>query len=299
MIAYHKPVLLSESVGGLDIKPNGVYVDATFGGGGHSREILSKLDGGRLFGIDQDEDVLANIPDDDRFTFIRHNFRFLSRFLDYYGIESIDGILADLGVSSHHFDEPERGFSFRFDSSIDMRMNQKAKVSAIDVLANYPEQELSKMFWEFGELKNARRIAKSIVEFRGHKPINQTTHLRDALSGLLPKHNDHQFLAKIYQALRIEVNSEIAFLKDFLEQAGARLKKGGRMVVISYHSLEDRLVKTYLRDGTFVKDNSIDLYGNSKKVFKLINKKVIVPTEEEIAENNRARSAKLRIAEKL
>lgn len=299
MTDYHQPVLLNESIDGLNIKPDGIYVDVTFGGGGHSREILKKLNNGRLFGLDQDEDVLANIPDDPRFTFIQHNFRFLKNFLKYHEVDHIDGLLADLGVSSHHFDEPGRGFSFRFHSAIDMRMNQQSNFSARDLLNTYTEQEISKILWEYGELKNARRVAKSIVAYRQNNAIDETRDLVEAVSGLMPKHAENQFLAKLYQALRIEVNHEIDYLKEMLEQALEFLSPGGRLVVISYHSLEDRIVKTFMRNGTFSTEEEFDLYGTKKPVFKAVNKKVIIPTEEEVKLNNRARSAKLRIAEKL
>lgn len=299
MTGYHQPVLLKESVDGLNIKPEGIYVDVTFGGGGHSREILSRLGGnGRLFGMDQDEDVLENIPDDSRFTFIRHNFRFLKNFLKYHGVEQIDGLLADLGVSSHHFDAPERGFSFRFHSVIDMRMNQKSDFSARDLLNTYTEQELSKLFWEYGELKNARKLARNIVAHRATNPFDETRDLIEAVSDCLPKHGENQYLAKLYQALRIEVNHEIDYLKEMLEQALDFLSPGGRLVVISYHSLEDRLVKNFIRDGSFSKEQEFDLYGNKPSVFRSVTKKVVIPTDEEIRMNNRARSAKLRIAEK-
>jgi 16S rRNA (cytosine1402-N4)-methyltransferase len=299
MTDYHQPVLLNESIDGLNIKPDGNYVDVTFGGGGHSREILKRLEKGRLFGLDQDQDVLANIPDDPRFTFIQHNFRFLKNFLKYHEVEQIDGLLADLGVSSHHFDEADRGFSFRFQSAIDMRMNKQSDFSARDLLNTYSEQDLSKVLWEYGELKNSRKVASNIVSYRQNKSINETSDLVEAVSGLIPKHVENQFLAKLYQALRIEVNHEMDYLKEMLEQALEFLSPGGRLVVISYHSLEDRIIKTFMRNGTFSKEEEFDLYGTKKHVFKVINRKVIIPTDEEINLNNRSRSAKLRIAEKL
>lgn len=298
MTDYHDPVLLSESVEGLNIKPNGIYVDVTFGGGGHSREILKSLDSGRLFGVDQDEDVLKNIPEDERFTFIRHNFRFIKRFLKYHQVDKVDGILADLGVSSHHFDEAARGFSFRFDSEIDMRMNTRSEFSAKDLLSTYTEEDLSRIFWEYGELKNSRKLAKRIVEYRSKNAIKETSDLVKAIEGLVPKFTEHQFLAKLYQAMRIEVNHEIDYLKEMLEQALELLKPGGRLVVISYHSLEDRVVKNFIRNGGFEVEEAFDLYGTKKAALKAINKKVIVPGEEEIKRNNRSRSAKLRVAEK-
>ncbi len=299
MTGYHQPVLLNESVDGLDIKSDGVYVDATFGGGGHSREILKHLEKGKLFGIDQDEDVLGNIPDDERFVFIRHNFRFLKNFLKYHGVEKIDGLLADLGVSSHHFDVAARGFSFRFRSTIDMRMNQHSDFSAKDLLNTYSEQELFRVLKDYGELKNARRVARSIVQYREKEAIDETRNLMEAVESLMPKRGEHQFLAKLYQGIRIEVNHEIDYLKEMLEQTLQFLKPGGRLVVISYHSIEDRIVKNFMRDGAFTVDESIDLYGGKKQVFKAVNRKVIVPGEEELKVNNRARSAKLRIAEKI
>lgn len=299
MTQYHQPVMLQESVDGLNINPNGYYVDVTFGGGGHSREILKYLKSGKLLSFDQDQDAVANIPDDKNFLFAHHNFRFLSRFLSYHGIEKIDGLLADLGVSSHHFDIAERGFSFRFDASIDMRMNQKSKRSAVDVLNKYEHGQLAKVLREYGELKNASKVANAILKFRETKAIKETKDLLEATSSCIPKHSENQFLAKLYQAIRIEVNAEMETLKSMLEQARDALKPGGRLVVISYHSLEDRLVKEFIRDGAFEKDESIDLYGVQKKVFKPMHKKVLVPSDEEIKMNNRARSARLRIAEKL
>lgn len=299
MTDYHQPVLLQESVEGLNIDPSGYYVDVTFGGGGHSREILKYLKGGKLLAFDQDQDAVANVPDDDNFLFAHHNFRFLSRFLNFHGMEQIDGLLADLGVSSHHFDIAERGFSFRFDASIDMRMNQKSKLSAVEILNTYEHGKLAKVLRDYGELKNASKVANAILRFRDEKEIKETQDLLDAVRSCVPKQGENQFLAKLYQAIRIEVNHEMDYLKSMLEQARDALKPGGRLVVISYHSLEDRLVKEFIRDGAFEKEESIDLYGVQKKVFKPTHKKVLVPTDEEIERNNRARSARLRIAEKL
>ncbi len=299
MTAYHQPVLLKESIDGLNIQPNGNYVDATFGGGGHSREIIKRLTDGKLLAFDQDADALANIPEDSRFLFAHHNFRYLKNFLQYYNIEKIDGLLADLGVSSHHFDEAKRGFSFRFEALVDMRMNQESDFSAVDVLNGYEYKDLCRIFREYGELKNASKIASKIVDFRQKKTIEETRDLLEALENILPRHIENQFLAKVYQAIRIEVNKEMENLKLMLEQARDCLKPGGRLVIISYHSLEDRIVKDFIRDGGFEKNEEIDLYGVQKKVFKPVNKKIIVPTDEEIEQNNRARSAKLRIAEKL
>ncbi len=296
---YHTPVLLKESIEGLQIKPQGIYVDVTFGGGGHSREILKKLNKGKLVAFDQDDDALQNLIDDDRFIFVNHNFRFLKNFLKYHGFETVDGILADLGVSSHHFDQPERGFSFRHDGELDMRMNRSAKVSAKDIINQYTEQELAKIFWEYGELKNSRKLAKIIVEKRADKEINTIKSFTDLLMPLIPRHTEHKFLAKIFQALRIEVNREMEFLKEMLLQTADVIKPGGRLVVITYHSLEDRLVKNFIKNGKFEGEAEKDFYGKVDVPFKAINRKIITPDEKEIAENNRARSAKLRIAEKL
>jgi len=298
-MGYHTPVLLNESVEGLQIKPQGIYVDVTFGGGGHSHEILKKLNEGKLVAFDQDDDALQNLIDDDRFIFVNHNFRFLKNFLKYNGIEKVEGILADLGVSSHHFDQPERGFSFRYDGDLDMRMNRSSKVSARDIINQYPEQELSKIFWEYGELKNSRKLARAIVNIRADKEINTINAFTDLLMPFIPKHAEHKFLAKIFQALRIEVNREMEFLKEMLLQTADVIKPGGRLVVITYHSLEDRLVKNFIKHGKFEGEAEKDLYGRTDVPFKAINRKVITPDEKEIAENNRARSAKLRIAEKL
>ncbi len=298
-MGYHTPVLLNESVDGLQIKPQGIYVDVTFGGGGHSHEILKKLNNGKLVAFDQDDDALQNLIDDDRFIFVNHNFRFLKNFLKYHGIEKVDGILADLGVSSHHFDQPERGFSFRYDGGLDMRMNRSAKVSAKDIVNQYPEQELAKIFWEYGELKSSRKLAKVIVNHRVNNQINTIKEFTDLLMPFIPKHAEHKFLAKIFQALRIEVNREMDFLKEMLLQTADVIIPGGRLVVITYHSLEDRLVKNFIKNGKFEGEAEKDFYGRIDVPFKAINRKVITPDEKEIVENNRARSAKLRIAERL
>jgi len=298
-MGYHTPVLLKESIDGLQIKPQGIYVDVTFGGGGHSHEILKKLNKGKLVAFDQDDDALQNLIDDERFVFVNHNFRFLKNFLKYHGFEKVDGILADLGVSSHHFDQPERGFSFRYDGELDMRMNRSAKVSAKDIINQYPEQELAKIFWEYGELKNSRKLARAIVNNRTDKKINTIKSFTDLLMPFIPKHAEHKFLAKIFQALRIEVNREMDFLKEMLLQTADVIKPGGRLVVITYHSLEDRLVKNFIKHGKFKGEAEKDLYGRTDVPFKAVNRKVIMPGEKEIIENNRARSAKLRIAEKL
>jgi len=296
---YHNPVLLKETVDGLNIKPDGVYVDVTFGGGGHSREIMKRLGpDGRLFAFDQDEDAQANVIDDERFQLIPENFRFIKRYLRFYGVKQVDGILADLGVSSHQFDVAERGFSTRFDAKLDMRMSQKSELNAYAVVNEYDEQQLRKMFFEYGELKSANGLAAAIVNARKEKPVKNTEELKQVLSRFLPAHKSNKILAQIYQAIRIEVNQEIEVLKEFLEQSLEVLKPGGRLSVISYHSLEDRLVKRFMRNGMFEGEPERDMFGNFEVPFKSIEK-LIVPTEEEIAVNNRARSAKLRVAEKL
>ena len=296
---YHNPVLLKETVDGLDIKPDGVYVDVTFGGGGHSREIMSRLGpNGKLFAFDQDEDAQANVIQDDRFTLIPENFRFLKRYLRFYSIKEVDGVLGDFGVSSHQFDVAERGFSTRFDAELDMRMNQKSAVSAYNVVNEYEEQQLKKMFFEYGELKNAGALANTIVNARRDNGIKSTEQLKQVLGRFLPAHKSNKILAQIYQAIRIEVNQEIDVLKEFLEQTLEVLKPGGRLSVISYHSLEDRLVKRFIRNGMFEGEPERDMFGNFEVPLKAVGK-LIVPTEEEIELNNRARSAKLRIAEKL
>lgn len=296
---YHLPVLLEESVDGLNIKPNGVYVDATFGGGGHSKEILKRLKDGKLLGFDQDEDALANVPDDRRFIFIRHNFRFLRNFLRYYGIEAIDGLIADLGVSSHHFDSPHRGFSFRFESDLDMRMNTNADFSAKDLVNSYKAEDLTRVFKQYGELKNAGRLSRNILAYRNNKTIQSIRDLLEAITDCMPAHSENQYLAKVFQAIRIEVNHEIEYLKELLVQAAEFLVTGGRLVVISYHSLEDRLVKNFMRNGRFDPRQETDLYGNIIRPLEPVNRHVIVPGEDEQNRNSRARSARLRIAEKL
>ena len=296
---YHNPVLLMETVDGLDIKPDGVYVDVTFGGGGHSKEILKRLGpNGRLFGFDQDEDALANALDDERFTLINENFRFIKRFLRFHGVKSVDGILADLGVSSHQFDVAERGFSTRFDAELDMRMSQKNDLSAYKVVNEYDEANLRRVFYDYGELKNAPAIARVILEARENEEIKNTEQLKNVLSRFLPAHKSHKILAQMYQAIRIEVNQEMDVLKEFLEQSLEILNPGGRLSVISYHSLEDRLVKRYIKNGMFEGEPERDFFGNFSVPFKTIGK-LIVPNDAEIRINNRARSAKLRIAEKV
>ncbi|WP_289665139.1 16S rRNA (cytosine(1402)-N(4))-methyltransferase RsmH [Flavobacterium panacagri] len=296
---YHNPVLLHPTVDGLDIKPDGVYVDVTFGGGGHSKEILKRLGpNGRLFAFDQDEDALANALPDERFTLINENFRFIKRFLRFHGVKEVDGILADLGVSSHQFDVPERGFSTRFDAELDMRMSQKNDLNAYRVVNEYEEQDLRRVFFDYGELKNAPVLARTIVEARKDYPIKTTDELKDVLKKFLPEKVRNKILAQIYQAIRIEVNQEMDVLKEFIEQSLEILKPGGRFSVISYHSLEDRLVKRFIKNGMFEGEPERDFYGNFSVPFKTIGK-LIVPDNEEIKINNRARSAKLRIAEKV
>ncbi len=295
-MSYHNPVLLQESIDALSIKEDGVYVDVTFGGGGHSREILKRLgENGRLFGFDQDPDALGNVIDDERFVLIPENFRYISRFLRFHGVRKVDGILADLGVSSHQFDEAERGFSTRFDGDLDMRMNQKSKVSAKEIVNNYSEEKLAEILFLYGELRNSRNIAKTIVEKRVEEKIDTSFQLRQVLQKYLPKAKEHKIIAQIFQAIRIEVNEELDVLREFLEQIPNLLKDDGRLSVISYHSLEDRLVKRFIRTGLFSGEVEKDFYGNSNEPLKKVGK-LIVPTAAEIKINNRARSAKLRIA---
>ncbi|MCA0933596.1 16S rRNA (cytosine(1402)-N(4))-methyltransferase RsmH [Lutimonas saemankumensis] len=295
---YHDPVLLFESVDGLKIKPNGIYVDVTFGGGGHSAEILKRLgDEGKLFAFDQDEDALKNELQDDRFVLINENFRFISRFLRFYGIKKVDGILADLGVSSHQFDSAERGFSTRFDAELDMRMNVNDSLSAYEVINEYGEQELANVLFQYGELRNSRVLAREIVQAREDEAIKTSFELKQVLKRFLPKSKEHKILAQIFQAVRIEVNQEMEVLKEFLVQTPELLVSGGRLSVISYHSLEDRLVKRFIQTGLFEGEPEKDFYGNVNVPFKKVGK-MIIPTKEEIKNNNRARSAKLRIAEK-
>ena len=296
---YHNPVLLQESVDGLAIKENGVYVDVTFGGGGHSKEILKRLgEEGRLFAFDQDEDALQNAIDDPRFQLINQNFRYLKQYLKFYGIQKVDGILADFGVSSHQFDKASRGFSIRFDADLDMRMDKKQDLSASEVVNSYPEADLAKVLFEYGELRNARAMARAIEKARTESPIKTTEHLKQVLGPFLPKMKENKILAQVYQAIRIEVNQEMEVLKEFLLQVPEVLHQGGRLSMISYHSLEDRLVKRFVRAGNFEGEAEKDFYGNINVPLKKIGR-LIVPSNEEIAENNRARSAKLRIAERL
>ena len=296
---YHIPVLLMPSVDGMNIRPDGIYADMTFGGGGHSREILSRLgDGGRLLSFDQDEDAERNIVDNPHFTFVRSNFRYLKNFLRYHGIEQVDGILADLGVSSHHFDDSERGFSFRGDGPLDMRMNKRAGITAADVVNNYSEERLADIFYLYGELKNNRKIASVLAKARAIQPINTIGEFLEVIKPLFGREREKKELAKVFQALRIEVNHEMEALKEMLCATAEVLRPGGRLVVITYHSLEDRLVKNMMKTGNVEGKMEKDFFGNVETPFRLVNNKVIVPDEEEIAANPRSRSAKLRIAEK-
>ena len=299
IMEYHNPVLLTETVDGLNIQPNGVYVDVTFGGGGHSKEILARLgENGKLIAFDQDKDALENSIDDPRFLLINENFRYLKRFLRFYGYKKVDGILGDFGVSSHQFDVAERGFSTRFEADLDMRMNQDAKFSAFDVINKYSEERLRDVLFQYGELRSAAGMARVIVEARRQHPIVSSEELKQSLGRFLPKHRENKILAQIYQAIRIEVNQELEALKEFLLQTQEVLGEGGRLGLISYHSLEDRLVKRFMRNGLFEGEPEKDVFGRSEVPFKRIGK-FIIPSAEEIKENNRARSAKLRIAEKL
>lgn len=298
-MTYHNPVLLQQSVNGLNINPEGVYVDVTFGGGGHSREILSRLSAkGKLFAFDTDADALQNRIEDDRFTLIPENFRFIKRFLRLYGVQKVDGILADLGVSSHQFDDAHRGFSTRFEGKLDMRMNQNATLSAWEVINTYAENDLISILADLGELHQAKGMAKTISTSRTAKPIDSTNDLKTVLSSFMPKGRENKILAQIFQAIRIEVNQEMDVLKEFLMQTPELLNNDGRLSVISYHSLEDRLVKRFIRNGMFEGEPERDMFGNFQVPMKKIGNHII-PTDAEIKQNNRARSAKLRIAEKI
>ncbi|WP_372766844.1 16S rRNA (cytosine(1402)-N(4))-methyltransferase RsmH [Lutibacter sp.] len=293
---YHNPVLLKESIDGLNIKPDGVYVDVTFGGGGHSREILDRLnENGKLFAFDQDEDAKRNVIDDPRFTLIPQNFRFIKRYLRFYSIKKVDGILADLGVSSHQFDEAERGFSTRFDADLDMRMNQSGELSAFEVINKYDEERLANVLFNYSELRNAKDIARRIVEKRSEEKIKTSFQLKEVLAAFVPKSQEHKVLAQIFQGIRIEVNQEIEALKEFLLQVPELLNEGGRLSVLSYHSLEDRLVKRFIRSGLFEGEPVKDFYGNVTVPLKKVGQ-MVVPSFQEIKKNSRARSAKLRIA---
>lgn len=297
---YHIPVLLKESVDGLNIKKDGTYVDLTFGGGGHSREILKRLENGRLVVFDQDEDAYNNKPDDERVVFVRHNFRYLSNFLRYLRIDKVDGILGDLGVSSHHFDVPERGFSFRYTGALDMRMSSGIEKDAAYILNHYDEDELKQVFYNYGEIKNAGRLVREIMTHRHTKFFETTDDLKSAAEKTAPKKDRAKYLAKVFQALRIEVNQEMAALEETLAQCPEVLKPGGRLVIISYHSLEDRLVKNFIKTGDCRKAQvETDMFGHAKVPMRAVNRKVIVPSDEETEKNSRARSAKLRIAERV
>jgi len=297
--SYHNPVLLQESVDGLAIDPSGIYVDVTYGGGGHSREILSRLGpDGRLFSFDQDRDALKNVINDDRFTLIDQNFRFMKRFLRLHGVKEVDGILADLGVSSHQFDIPDRGFSTRFDARLDMRMNQENDLDAITVVNDYGEDDLNRIFKEYGELRIAPKLTRAILQHRTDSKIETVSQLKSICAPFVPERIQHKILAQVFQAIRIEVNHELDVLHEFLEQSRDLLEVGGRLSVISYHSLEDRPVKRFMRNGLFQGEPEKDIYGRYSVPFKKVGK-LIVPSSEEIKINNRARSAKLRIAQRI
>ncbi len=297
---YHVPVLLQESIDGLNIQSDGIYVDVTFGGGGHSREILSCLGAeGHLYSFDQDADAERNIVDDDRFTFVRSNFRYLKQWMRYYDVEHVDGLLADLGVSSHHFDDETRGFSFRFDAPLDMRMNKRAGKTAADIVNGYSEDQLADIFYLYGELKQARRIASSLVKARQEKPIETTGDLLKVTESLFQKEREKKDMAKLFQALRIEVNHEMEALTEMLRGACEVLGPGGRLVVITYHSLEDRLVKNMMKAGNTEGRIEQDFFGRVNAPFRLVGNKVVVPSEDEQQRNPRSRSAKLRVAEKI
>ncbi|MBR0263296.1 MAG: 16S rRNA (cytosine(1402)-N(4))-methyltransferase RsmH [Prevotella sp.] len=297
---YHVPVLLQESIDGLNIKPDGIYIDVTFGGGGHSREILNRLGkNGHLYSFDQDEDAEKNILDDDRFTFVRSNFRYIHNWMRYYNVAHIDGLLADLGVSSHHFDDETRGFSFRFDAPLDMRMNNRSGVTAAEILNTYSEEMLADIFYIYGELKNARKIAAAIVKARSYKNIEKTGDLMQETEKLFLREREKKEIAKLFQALRIEVNHEMDALKEMLNGAKEILNEGGRLSVITYHSLEDRIVKNMMKAGNVEGKMTQDFYGRTEAPFRLISNRVITPSEEEQERNPRSRSAKLRIAEKV
>jgi 16S rRNA (cytosine1402-N4)-methyltransferase len=298
-MAYHIPALLRESIEGLNIRPDGIYVDVTFGGGGHSMEILRHLTTGRLVAFDQDEDAAANTIDDPRFLFLNQNFRFLRNNLLFNGITAIDGLIADLGVSFHQFDEPQRGFTFRSDAPLDMRMNKSSSTTAAGLLNNLGPGELAEIFFRYGELQGSRKMAAEIVEARNRKPFRSVNDIIDVLGKMAPFRQEHKFWAKVFQSLRIAVNHETEYLKEMLEQALGMLSSGGRLAVITYHSLEDRLVKNFMKTGNFEGTGNKDFYGNVISPFRLVTKKGITPSDEEISVNNRARSARLRVAEKI
>ena len=298
-MVYHIPALVDECIAGLNIRPDGIYVDATFGSGGHSKEILKRLVTGRLIAFDQDEDAFQNVPKDSRLTFLNQNFRFLRNNLKFNGIESIDGLLADLGVSFHQFDMPDRGFTFRYESPLDMRMSKSGTLTAADLIHSLDESMLADIFFKYGELKNSKKIAREIVTSRKVKPLSTTGDLISAIRMMIPDKQDHKFFAKVFQALRIAVNHEIDYLKEMLLQALDMLNKGGRLVIVTYHSLEDRIVKNFMRAGNFEGVEDKDFYGNPLTPFRIFNKRGITPGKEEISRNNRARSARLRVAEKI
>lgn len=297
-LPYHIPVMLGPCIEGLAIDPNGIYIDLTFGGGGHSREILKHLDKGHLYGFDQDVDAEANIPEDARFTFIQANFRDFRKYLRLYGVSQVDGILADLGISSHQIDEPKRGFSTRFEGELDMRMNSGMDISAKDVLNTYEEGKLHKIFGIYGEIKNAKTLAQAVVSQRAAGQFETTADFKALLQKYAPRGKEFKYFAQVFQALRIEVNDEMGALEDMLKQTVEALKPGGRLVVMSYHSLEDRLVKNFINKGKFQGEVEKDFYGNLLRPLEPIHRKALIADEEEIQRNNRARSAKLRIAEK-
>ncbi|MBE9466955.1 MAG: 16S rRNA (cytosine(1402)-N(4))-methyltransferase RsmH [Bacteroidetes bacterium] len=299
MKAYHIPVLLKESIDGLNINPEGTYVDVTYGGGGHSIEILKKLTTGRLIAFDQDKDAIPNVINDQRLLFVNHNFKYLKNFLRYYNIGKVDGLLADLGVSSHHFDVAERGFSYRYDGELDMRMNQKSSITAKHVLNVYHEKQLYSIFKLYGEIKNTSKLVNVIVNYRKQNEIKTISQFKEIISSCMPKNKENKYLSKVFQALRIEVNGEVDSLKELLLQSGDVIKKDGRLVVITYHSIEDRLVKNYIKKGKFEGEVEKDFYGNFQVPFNAINRKVIIPNENEVEINVRARSAKLRVAQHL
>ena len=299
MSEYHIPVLLHACIDGLNIKPNGIYVDVTFGGGGHAREIISHLTSGKLYGFDQDEDAEKNVLNDPHFVFIRSNFRYLTNFLHYHDVDQVDGIIADLGVSSHHFDDSGRGFSFRFEEgALDMRMNQNGEMKASDIVNNYLEEDLANVFYKYGELRNARRLASALVQARMDSPITTVASFLEIVKPFFGKDKEKKDMARAFQALRIEVNQEMTTLELMLKQSLKVLKPEGRLVVMTYHSLEDRLVKNFMKTGNFEGISEQDFFGNFNTPFRLINKKVIVPDTDEQQQNPRSRSAKLRIAEK-
>ncbi len=298
-MTYHTPVLLRESVEGLDVRPDGIYVDVTFGGGGHSREILKRLTTGRLIAMDQDKDALANAPKDEHLILERGNFRFLRNFLAHNNCRKVNGILADLGVSSHHFDDATRGFTFQQNAPLDMRMNTESNLTAGQIINQYSEEQLQHIFRQYGEIENASRLSKVIVAERLKGSIKDTAQLVDVIKPCMPRGAENKYLAKVFQALRIEVNKELENLKALLQQSIELLDEGGRLVIITYHSLEDRLVKNFFKNGLFEGEAPKDIYGNRTVPFKQVNNKVIVPTDEEIAKNSRARSAKLRIGERI